>query len=185
VEGSGRGLLRQNLPERTESHEYSLPGGPVTRPGSETRTSYRRGFGLENGFIDQLYTRLVSTSNYSATANLHNSQITTAPAKPLSSLSSPAVPWQRPLTVQILQLHELKSSLHRLPYRTKLEPCPLFITSRHGPHRKHTSSIVAFGSVAAGTCLSSRCPETALVYPPISWSLQSNGSTRHNIIILW
>jgi hypothetical protein len=32
-------------------------------------------------FIAHLCTRLVSTSNYSATANLHNSQITTAPAK--------------------------------------------------------------------------------------------------------
>jgi hypothetical protein len=40
------------------------------------------GFGLVNGFIDLLYTRLVSTSNYSDTANRHNSQITTAPAKP-------------------------------------------------------------------------------------------------------
>jgi hypothetical protein len=40
---------------------------------------YRRGFGLMNEFIDHLYTRLVS--NYSATANLLNSQITTAPAK--------------------------------------------------------------------------------------------------------
>jgi hypothetical protein len=35
-----------------------------------------------NGFVDQLYTRLVSTSNYSATANLNNSEITTAPAEP-------------------------------------------------------------------------------------------------------
>jgi hypothetical protein len=38
------------------------------------------GFGLENGFIDQIYTRLVSTINYSATADLHNSQITAVPA---------------------------------------------------------------------------------------------------------
>jgi hypothetical protein len=40
------------------------------------------GFGLVNGFIDHLYTRIGTTSNYSATANLQNSQITTAPAKP-------------------------------------------------------------------------------------------------------
>jgi hypothetical protein len=33
-------------------------------------------------FINHLYTRLGSTSNYNATANLHNSQIATAPAKP-------------------------------------------------------------------------------------------------------
>jgi hypothetical protein len=39
-------------------------------------------FGLVNGFIDHLYTRLLITSNYSATANLHNSQITAAITKP-------------------------------------------------------------------------------------------------------
>jgi hypothetical protein len=32
------------------------------------------------------YTQLGTTSNYSATDNLHNSHITTAPAKPFSSL---------------------------------------------------------------------------------------------------
>jgi hypothetical protein len=45
---------------------------------------YRRDFRLVNEFIDHLYTRLVTTSNYSATAN-HNSQITPAPAKPFSA----------------------------------------------------------------------------------------------------
>jgi hypothetical protein len=39
-------------------------------------------FGLANGFIDHLYTQLGTTSNYSATANLHTLQITTAIAKP-------------------------------------------------------------------------------------------------------
>jgi hypothetical protein len=45
-------------------------------------SDYRRGFRLDIGFIDHFYTLLWITSNYSATANLHNSQITTAPAKP-------------------------------------------------------------------------------------------------------
>jgi hypothetical protein len=36
-------------------------------------------------------------------------------------------------------------------------PCPLLITSRHGLHRKHRSSIV-FVSVATGTCVPSRGP---------------------------
>jgi hypothetical protein len=36
------------------------------------------GFGLVNWFIDNLYTRLGTTSNYSAIANLHNSEIATA-----------------------------------------------------------------------------------------------------------
>jgi hypothetical protein len=39
-------------------------------------------FELDIGFIDHLYTRLGTTSNYSAADNLHNSQTTTAHAKP-------------------------------------------------------------------------------------------------------
>jgi hypothetical protein len=35
-----------------------------------------------NGFIDHLYTSLGTTSNYSTTTNLQNSQITTVPSKP-------------------------------------------------------------------------------------------------------
>jgi hypothetical protein len=42
----------------------------------------RRGFELNIGFIDFFSTRLGTTSNYSAIANLHTLQITTAPAKP-------------------------------------------------------------------------------------------------------
>jgi hypothetical protein len=37
------------------------------------------------GFIDHLHTRLVSTSNYIATAKLRNSQITTALSKPYTA----------------------------------------------------------------------------------------------------
>jgi hypothetical protein len=33
---------------------------------------YRRGFGLDIGFLDHLYTRLISTSNYSATVLTFN-----------------------------------------------------------------------------------------------------------------
>jgi hypothetical protein len=44
------------------------------------------GFGLVNGFIHHLYAQLGTTSHYSATADLHNSQITMAPAKPFLSL---------------------------------------------------------------------------------------------------
>jgi hypothetical protein len=56
------------------------------------------------------------------------------------------------LTVEIFQLHSLKSSLHRLPYRTDLvAPVVFSITPRHRPRRKHCSSIVV------ETCLSRRC----------------------------
>jgi hypothetical protein len=78
-------------------------------------------------------------------------------------VSSPAVPWQRLLTIKIVQLHSFRSCLHRLPYRNQLNSLlqtVLVITSRHGPHRKYHSSIVAFVPVAAGTCLTCHCPET-------------------------
>jgi hypothetical protein len=44
------------------------------------------GYGLENGFIDYLYTPFEITSNYSAIADLHTLQITTALAKPFFSV---------------------------------------------------------------------------------------------------
>jgi hypothetical protein len=39
-----------------------------------------------NGFINHLYTPLGTTSTYSAITDLHNLQITIAPATPLSGL---------------------------------------------------------------------------------------------------
>jgi hypothetical protein len=66
-----------------------------------------------NGFVEHLHVRYGTTSSCSATDNLHTSQIKTAPAKPF-----PSVPWQRLLTVEILQLHALRSCLRSLPYRT-------------------------------------------------------------------
>jgi hypothetical protein len=71
-----------------------------------------------------------------------------SPQQPLSILqptvSSPAVPWQRLLTVEILQLHALRSFLHSPPYRI---PCQLNWTGspqlssipRYGPRRKYRS----------------------------------------------
>jgi hypothetical protein len=41
------------------------------------------GYGFVNGFIENIYTPLGTTNNYSAVADLHNSQITTTPAKPI------------------------------------------------------------------------------------------------------
>jgi hypothetical protein len=51
------------------------------------------------------------------------STIPKSPQHPLclfqSAVSSPAVPWQRLLTVEILQLQAFRSCLHSLPYRTQ------------------------------------------------------------------
>jgi hypothetical protein len=53
----------------------------------------RRGFGLGIGFIDDFNTRFVTTLNYSATANFHILQMTTAHAKSFqSAVSSSVVP---------------------------------------------------------------------------------------------
>jgi hypothetical protein len=60
-------------------------------------------FELDIGFNDHLYIQFRTTSTYSATANLYNSKITTEPAKfPQPLLSSPAIPWQRLLTLEII-----------------------------------------------------------------------------------
>jgi hypothetical protein len=51
-----------------------------------------------------------TTSNYSATANFRNSQFNTAFANLFQpAVPSPAVPWQRFLTVEILQLSFIDS----------------------------------------------------------------------------
>jgi hypothetical protein len=58
------------------------------------KSDYRRGFGLGIGFLDHLNTRLMATLNYSAIADLHTLQITTANANSFQyAVSSPVVPW--------------------------------------------------------------------------------------------
>jgi hypothetical protein len=64
-------------------------------------------------------------------------------------VSSPAVPWQRLLTMEILQQHALKSALnggslptvsfpHALPYRTdSVSPVVFLKTHLRGPSTKH------------------------------------------------
>jgi hypothetical protein len=57
------------------------------------------GSGLVTGFLDHLYTQIVTTCNYSVIANLHNLQITRAHAK-----SSQSAFTSRFLVTEILQL---------------------------------------------------------------------------------
>jgi hypothetical protein len=104
------------------------------------------GLRLWTGFLteDWIYWPLIyttrNTSNYSAVANLHMSQIIRAPAKYFSACV---------FTVEILQLPALKSPLnvgslpnafflHRLPCRTDLIARITFlVTPWDGPCRKH------------------------------------------------
>jgi hypothetical protein len=137
-----------------------------------------------NGFIDHLYTRLETTSNYSATASLHNSQITTAPAKrfPVCCVfTSRSMATACNSGDSSASRAQVFSSQPPVQNWSKLKPRPLLITSQHGPHTKHSSiSAPSLRScLIADKTVPSPCPETALVYPPISLSLHSNGSTRY------
>jgi hypothetical protein len=74
---------------------------------------------------EQFYWPLIHTTrNYKHLQRyryLHTLQITTAPAKTFSLLAvSSAVPWQRFLILEILQLHALRFYPHSLPCRTQL-----------------------------------------------------------------
>jgi hypothetical protein len=88
-----------------------------------------------------------------------------------SSLFSLDVSWQRLLTVQILQLPALNYTVisSQPPLQSSndsIAPSVFFITPRHGPHRKLRSCIVACVFVFAGTCLPSRCSQTAVCLFP-------------------
>jgi hypothetical protein len=55
---------------------------------------YRRGFALGIAFFEDINTRLMTTLHYSAIADLHTLQITTAHTKSFQSVvSSPVPPW--------------------------------------------------------------------------------------------
>jgi hypothetical protein len=115
-------------------------------------------------------------SNYSAIANLHSLQITTAHAK-----SSPAccVFTSRSLVTasntEGSLASVLKSSLregsvptdsfvHRLPYRTELVATVVFLISlRHGPRRQHTVHSHML-TVSAEMCLPSRSLAAAVYF---------------------
>jgi hypothetical protein len=94
-----------------------------------------------NGFIDHLYTSLGTTSIYSAIANLHTLQITTAQAKFLQPGVAPAaVLWQQFITEEIFQL----------PLSDSLFIAALFTTAR-------TELISIVNSTIAPSLLSLSC----------------------------
>jgi hypothetical protein len=81
----------------------------------------------------------------SSTLNVHNSQITTAPAKPFSSLLC----FHQPFPGNgFWQWRFFSSRDQVLSSQTPVQNYQLTLSlacniSRHGPHRKHSSSIVA------------------------------------------
>jgi hypothetical protein len=134
----------------------------------------RRGFELVTRFIYDLYTRFGATNNYRAVVHLHRSYKSLQHTLSLSLFySSLVVPWQQLSTMEILQL----LCSHRCPlFTTELTaPNILALTSRHGPHRKHCSSIVACMYVAGltnnGRCLQSHRLATGLYATKLCWGL--------------
>jgi hypothetical protein len=147
------------------------------------------GFGLPSQFIDHLYKRFVSTStsNYTATSNLHNSQNTKEQLSPL-----PAFPSQQFRRVKILQLHALKSSVLKLPCRTGNwlgSPSCLQDNSLARTSQKHrlfnSTSIIVRRFVVLGTCLPSCYLESVLAYLPIMRLFHGNGLTHYIATSEW
>jgi hypothetical protein len=79
-------------------------------------------YGVLDWILNLLATYTHGLELQAITAPLPISTIHKPPQHPLSLLQparpSPTVLWQRLLTVEILQLHVLKSSFHKLPYGT-------------------------------------------------------------------
>jgi hypothetical protein len=117
------------------------------------------GFALDIWFIDHLYARFGSTSNYSSIANLHNSQITTAHAMYFVAC---CVFTSRSLVTASnsddSSASALKSSLYSLRYRT--DKIVFLITPRHCPCRQHAVHSRML-TVSAGIC--SHCPAMGCV----------------------
>jgi hypothetical protein len=74
-------------------------------------SDYRRGFGLEFGFIDHL--QVVTTNNYNTIANFHTLQITTQHVKSFRSAFTSVFP-VTDLNNRDFSTAPIKFSLHRL-----------------------------------------------------------------------
>jgi hypothetical protein len=118
------------------------------------------------------------------------------------AVPSPAVPWQRLLTMEILQLHALMSYLHSLPYRTIYDKWLLRLatTSHQTPSLPFTGfmwlgrpSCLQDNSSAPTTqktqplyccrCVPRRCITTGVDSLFVSRSWTINGSMRHRMYI--
>jgi hypothetical protein len=105
-----------------------------------------------------------TTSNYSAIANLHTLQSTTATAKSL-----PAVPWQRLLTVGILQLHALRFWSSRRPVQNSIDNYQLNYSaiSSQLPLQSSTDRLPQFSSFynSSARCVRKDCRGNVFTEP--------------------
>jgi hypothetical protein len=145
-----------------------------------------------DGFFDHLCTPFGTTSNYSAIADLHTLQITTASTKSSPSCS---VFNSRSLATtsksgdssaslsQVLLLQSSAQNSTELSVNSLLQTV-LLIISRQGPHIKHPVSIVVVQLLklpSNGNAFIEPLPRKVLVNSRISRSLHSYSCTRYNI----
>jgi hypothetical protein len=140
--------------------------------------------GLDRRFIDHLYTQLETTiTALSLITTLYKSshhppslfQSAVLTSRCLVTASNDGGSWasgvQESAHAELISTANstIAPSLLSLPCRAQLNcqpstnliaPILFFITTSHGPHRKHRSSVVACVFVSAGTCVPSLCSET-------------------------
>jgi hypothetical protein len=147
---------------------------------------YRRGL---DWWIDLLTTYTHDSELQAVTAPPLISTIHKSPQHQLNILqptvSSPTVPWQRLLTVEILQLHALNSCLHGTELTTDKAPDLSVITFRHGPHSKHSSSIVASNCCVINNLLPSNGNVFTEPLPRNGRCLQSHGLAVGLCATIW
>jgi hypothetical protein len=169
------------------------------------RCDYRRGL---NWWKDLLTTYTHDSELQVITAPPLISTLHKSPQHRLSifqpTVSSSTVPWQRLITVEILQLHALRFYLHSLLCRTQLltkwvAPIVFKVIPRHGPHRKHVrfhclvqllqlpsnalhNTISNSNFIVLEACLPRRCLATA-VASLFRRSFPSNDIVCHSLIL--
>jgi hypothetical protein len=126
----------------------------------------RWGFGLDIGFVDHLYIRLGTTSNY--IIELHTSNIFVPATHITTCLYSLTFNWLLTVTDFFLQtpIKNWLSCLSCLPCTDRVENTV-----------SNSTSVVACVSVAAGTYLLSRCLEMNVVSESFARNSCFSGST--------
>jgi hypothetical protein len=122
---------------KTNLSIHSFTAADICRLSATCRGDYRRGFGFDIGFIDDLQVVTANNHNTIAISTFYSSLEDTVRCS-----QSVTRCFLVTATTIAIPLPRIKFFLHRLLYRNVNWPCPLLITSRHGPRRKHPSSIV-------------------------------------------
>jgi hypothetical protein len=127
------------------------------------------------GFIEHL--QIVTTSKYSAIANLHTVQLTTARTKSSqSAVFSAVVAWWHISTMSSASILTFEPA-GDFPKLTDFSNCPVYYSS--ALTAKKTPFLCCCFQLLL--CKQSRYSVTAVIFLLISWSLPSYWPTRHNI----